>query len=260
MGALYKIENTLNGMCYYGQTVKSATKRIKIHIYQFKRGIHHNDHMQNAWNKHGPSVFKFDIIAEDVPVNQLDDLERKLIEVFQTMNPDFGYNKESGGSKQKKCSPESIEKNRQSNLRLYENGYINPNKGRPANREAIERGVETKRKKFSNPDYISPHKGKVYSERTKDLIRQAKLQFYANGGINNTQGKPLPPEVRKKISLSNMRLKAHNAEPCVGPDGFIYPSIGMAAKVLGFPMSSLRYCVRLRKPYKGQIFSYLIDK
>jgi group I intron endonuclease len=112
MGSIYKIENIANNKCYYGQTTGRWQKRKSKHLSVLRHNKHHNEHLQKAWNKYGESMFRFDLISDNVLNSHLDGIERQLIEIFQTMDSKFGYNKETGGNLNKKKSPESIEKSR----------------------------------------------------------------------------------------------------------------------------------------------------
>ena len=49
-------------------------------------------------------------------------MEKRLIKEYDTMNPDKGYNRTSGGEIGKKLSPELIEAQRRSAKKMWENG------------------------------------------------------------------------------------------------------------------------------------------
>jgi group I intron endonuclease len=59
MTGIYKIMNNINGDCYYGSSI-NVEKRWGRHIYELKRGSHHNSILQRAWNKYGEVNFTFD--------------------------------------------------------------------------------------------------------------------------------------------------------------------------------------------------------
>lgn len=57
----YKIQNTINGKCYFGSSI-DIHKRFIQHKSCLRRNIHHCTHLQNAWNKYGESAFIFEVI------------------------------------------------------------------------------------------------------------------------------------------------------------------------------------------------------
>jgi group I intron endonuclease len=124
MGTIYKIENIINSKCYYGQTIHKAAKRRYDHFNALKRRKHKNKHLQSSWDKYGEEAFRFTIISETEADTQLDHIESRLIEVFQTMNPKYGYNKESGGNRNKRASKETRQRNSQTQLIYFKNGGI----------------------------------------------------------------------------------------------------------------------------------------
>jgi group I intron endonuclease len=58
---IYKIENTMNGKCYIGQSV-DIKNRWKNHRAKLRRGFGDNPYLQNAWNKYGEENFRFSIV------------------------------------------------------------------------------------------------------------------------------------------------------------------------------------------------------
>ena len=58
---IYKITNLIDGKIYIGST-KDLKKRIASHRYSLNSNRHHNQKLQNAWNKYGGGSFVLDII------------------------------------------------------------------------------------------------------------------------------------------------------------------------------------------------------
>lgn len=58
---VYKITNIINDKIYYGST-KDFLSRKKSHLEGLFNKCHHNKNLQNDFNKHGASAFKFEII------------------------------------------------------------------------------------------------------------------------------------------------------------------------------------------------------
>lgn len=93
---LYIIKNKENGKVYIGQTV-DFDKRTREHIYG--RGCKKNCLIDRAIKKHGKNMFSFDVIDIAYSQEDADDLERMLIEEFNSIKPN-GYNVLKGGRKQ----------------------------------------------------------------------------------------------------------------------------------------------------------------
>lgn len=93
-GWIYKITNTINGKVYIGLTVEGFDKRY------YGRGIiaTHNRHLKYSIEKYGVDSFvvekEWDIAYSE---EELDELEKYWIYIYNARNPKFGYNIETGG-------------------------------------------------------------------------------------------------------------------------------------------------------------------
>jgi group I intron endonuclease len=117
-GYVYKIENILNGKVYIGQTTQPTTKRKNKHFNKLEHNQHHNPHLQNSFNKHGKSVFYFQVINYATSKEVLDELEIGYINKYDCLNPKKGYNLKSGGSNGKP-SEETCKKISENNPRYW---------------------------------------------------------------------------------------------------------------------------------------------
>jgi group I intron endonuclease len=97
-GCIYKLENLVNGRLYIGQTIVKPEKRKADHFYQLKKNIHKNSHLQNSFNFHGESNFKFDVLCWFNSQEELNEAEIYYINFYDTLNRDKGYNVKEGGS------------------------------------------------------------------------------------------------------------------------------------------------------------------
>ena len=107
-GIIYKIENTVNGKVYIGQTTSSFNKRYKRkgvgieRVYNHhkslkERNIHYNVHLLGAIEKYGFEAFTVDEEFDAAySKEELDSLECKYIKEFNCI--DNGYNNKEGGS------------------------------------------------------------------------------------------------------------------------------------------------------------------
>lgn len=60
---VYQITNTANGKRYIGSSY-NITKRWINHRLELDTGIHHNRHLQNAWDKYDKSVWQWSILEK----------------------------------------------------------------------------------------------------------------------------------------------------------------------------------------------------
>jgi group I intron endonuclease len=86
---IYKILNKVNGKFYIGST-NNFENRKSSHISKLVRGIHDNQHLQNAWNKYSEDNFDF-IILERVPRKDQFKIEQKYLNELKPFK-DNGYN------------------------------------------------------------------------------------------------------------------------------------------------------------------------
>lgn len=70
MIGIYKITNSIDNTNYIGKS-KDIKTRIRKHKYRLTYGIHHNTHLQRAWDKYGAENFLFELL-EECEVEQLD--------------------------------------------------------------------------------------------------------------------------------------------------------------------------------------------
>ena len=105
MVGIYSITNTVNGKIYIGQSI-DVKDRIAHHKSRLRHNRHENDYLQKAWNKYGEECFEFNVL-EECSLDKIDEIERKYIDQYDSMNRDKGYNFESGGSLHKQMSEES---------------------------------------------------------------------------------------------------------------------------------------------------------
>jgi group I intron endonuclease len=89
-GCLYRLTNTANGKKYIGKTV-NFKKRMCGHKNDKKK-----TYISKAIRKYGWENFKREKIIDDVPEEDLSNLEISYIEVENTMKP-AGYNLTTGG-------------------------------------------------------------------------------------------------------------------------------------------------------------------
>lgn len=201
VSGIYMIKNLINGRIYIGQS-KHISERVKTHKKDLRNGYHHNEHLQNAYNKYGLDNFSFELV-ESCSIEDLDERERFWIEYYDSF--ESGYNLTSGGESNKIISGESRKKNSEAVKALwqdpeikekwmasrnYKTGEENPNFGRKHTKEACAK-------------MSASRVGKKASEETKQKMSAA------HSGENNfcygKKGKDHPAYGRKWTEEEHQR-------------------------------------------------------
>lgn len=89
---IYKITNLENNKIYIGQSI-NVTQSIKKLIDVLNTNRHKNQHLQNSWNKYGKDSFLFEVV-QYCEKNEIDYWRKYFISLFDSINPQKGYNKE----------------------------------------------------------------------------------------------------------------------------------------------------------------------
>lgn len=183
-----------------------------------------NPYMINAIKKYGWENIKHEIVAEDLTVEEASDMEKALIQKYNSANLEYGYNISLGGVDSKVCSNGTKEKLRKVNI-----GKV--------------MSEESKRKisKFQT--------GRKKSELTKRNMSIAQKKSFANGNnamhsqearakaAQKKKGRKLPNYITQKAS----EAKFHAVKNM--QTGVIYPSIKSACEETGLNRSTIiRHC------------------
>ena len=91
MGLIYKITSP-DGKSYIGQTIRTFEKRVLEHKNPNSRCTV----ISRAISKYGPENMSFEIVEDDIPMEQLDEKEMFYIIMFNSLTPN-GYNLTGGG-------------------------------------------------------------------------------------------------------------------------------------------------------------------
>lgn len=103
VGCIYKITNLVNGKVYIGQTVQDLNTRFRQHLtMDYKKSYY----LGKAINKYGKSSFKIEKI-EECDESLLDNKEIEYIKIYDSANPNIGYNTSLGGKTPKKNFPDT---------------------------------------------------------------------------------------------------------------------------------------------------------
>ena len=181
MIGIYKISNIINNKVYIGQSI-DIERRFTVHMRDLNNNKHYNQHLQASYNKYGKEAFLYEVLCI-CEITELDDMERFFIDYYNSMNQEYGYNKESGGSKNKIISDETREK-----YRINNRGSKNPFYGKKHTKESREKikaasslhrhSEEAKRKIGENRIYVygpnHPNSRQIYCPELNEYFWGAK--------------------------------------------------------------------------------------
>jgi len=183
-GGIYEIVNKKNGNKYVGSSI-DVKRRWRAHKSEFKRGVHFNGHLQNAWNKYGEKSFMFKVLVYTNPKESLR-LENLLLD---TRNYEYNIATDAvasflGMTHSKETKKKmSLAHTGQGNPMYGMSGKLNPMWGRHRSEEVkqklsransgreVSKEIREKLRKTSS--------GRTHSEDTKRKIS------IANTGENN---------------------------------------------------------------------------
>lgn len=90
---IYVHINEINGKKYVGQTCKSLEIRSGTNGQGYKRCTY----FWHAIQKYGWGNFKHEILYDNLTHEEANKLEKLLIQILRTQNPEYGYNIQNGG-------------------------------------------------------------------------------------------------------------------------------------------------------------------
>lgn len=90
---VYFHRNKVNNKAYIGITKNSIKIRSGTNGYRYKG----NSYFTHAIQKYGWDNFEHIVFMENLSQEQAKEIEYLLIKLFNTTNPDYGYNLRDGG-------------------------------------------------------------------------------------------------------------------------------------------------------------------
>jgi len=165
---VYQIVNKINARRYIGSAI-SLNSRRRRHFLHLRRGIHHNQYLQRAYDKYGRDAFTFSVILY-VPPQDCMKVEQWFLDDW---NPEYNmctdarsklglhHSKEtkskiSASTKGRVHSPESIEKNRQSHLGTSWGHHTEESKQRISESNKLAKNVGPHTRWHANRGMVSP--------------------------------------------------------------------------------------------------------
>jgi group I intron endonuclease len=216
-GIIYKATGP-TGLVYVGQTKKTLVRRKNQHKYRAKKGDRRGA-FQVAILEHGFDVFVWEQIDQAETPEELDQKEKDWIDRYNSIDPTYGYNNDTGG-KYGKHSEET--RHKLSKLRMGENS---PWFGKHLSEEH--------RRKISKAE-----KGRVQSAETRRKISDA-LKGKSKPHLGNRRGSHPTSETRRKISEALKRWHREGKKPSPNsgavPAGLPAPEHGLGGGGSGQP-------------------------
>lgn len=90
VAGVYIIQNKENNKVYVGASV-NVDERLWQHKFMLRKNIHHNLHLQSAFNKYGEQSFSFDLL-EPCEASLIFSQENYWCNLLCSHNRDYGYN------------------------------------------------------------------------------------------------------------------------------------------------------------------------
>lgn len=100
-----------NNKVYIGVTCQTVNER-----WRKGNGYHHNAHFSAAIERYGWEKIKHEILYTGLSKEEAEKKEEELIALYKSNDRRFGYNKDSGGSTNKRHSEETKEKIRRARI------------------------------------------------------------------------------------------------------------------------------------------------
>lgn len=144
----------------------------------------------------------------------------------------------------KKANPESVEKQRNSLKKRYENGLVHPMKGKKLNEKQIQKIKDNHCSKKEG--YVNPNKGKIMDDNIRKKISDSK-----KGKPGPRLGVKLDEKIRKKFSDAQKKIynsgyiSPYSKMVINTQSGFIYDSASKAYEASGLKCHVGHFCSML---------------
>ena len=195
ISGIYRIVCVKNGRYYFGSSA-NIKKRWALHKSTFRRGIHHNIHMQRSYDKHGEVSFRLELVKEVEPENLLD-IEQQYLNEHVGKSNCFNQMSTSGGGAQ---SPEICKAHGVKIKQMYADGrMVSWNKGKKTGQipwnKGLTKSVDVRLKEVSKKVTRTLTGRKLTVEHRSNIQRAIQSSDAYRIAIAN-------PERGKKISLA----------------------------------------------------------
>lgn len=196
-GYIYKIENTVNGKLYIGQTTTSFKKRKTQHLSDLRHTRHGNCHLQNSFNKYGESIFDFKILNWANSLEELNNLETYYLKAYDCFDREKGYNIREGGNNRKHSMESRIR------MSIAQKGRTITSE----HRQKLSLAFKGKKHSVETRQKMSiAHKGNTYClGNSPSAETRRKMSEARKGEKSHWYGKHFSLEHRMKLSKNHAR-------------------------------------------------------
>lgn len=175
ISGIYAIINKINNKIYIGSSCDIGG-RIYWHLNYLKNNRHHNDKLQNAWNKYGKDNFYINIVYRDIDIKDLEKYEQFVMDLFNVTEDGYNIALKADRSEMSQETKDKISKSL---------------KGRKRNKESIEKTrftlIGQKRSEDSkNKMSLSGLKRAGITYKFKDMVIQMFLDGTSVKDINKS--------------------------------------------------------------------------
>lgn len=226
MNLIYKATNQINNKVYIGQTSTSLEQRKKQHIYNATHKIK-KSYFYSALQSYGVDNFNWEILEDNLNIENLNERECYWINYYQSNNPDFGYNMTSGGD-----NADNLDKWRQKNS---EQMHIEAKKGWEKMRQYLLAHPEIDEQRKIK----AKQKAQEYAAKHLIEIKQRSYNVYL-------QHKEQQEETLRKSREARMK-----AVQCIETQ-IIYPSLQEAGRQTNISPSNIKYCCDGKRKSAGK--------
>lgn len=257
---IYKIVNKVNGKYYIGSAV-NLNKRKWNHFSELKKQTHHNNKLQNAWNKYNSDAFEFIIVEYIENLDNLLSTEQKYLDIIKNDNDkdiDSHYNLAYNATAPMLGKTLTFEQKQY--LRKINNGRKFSEKTiQKMKKSALGKIVSSKtREKLS----ILAKGRKISTEHIQKLSNKNKRNKYCKNRMLNQSSYDKRSNSLKKYYKSNPEFYEKNKSRCIEfnrlkMDWTIYNFINIKTKKL---FTGNRYDFQSKFNLKRHFITNLIQK
>ena len=244
---IYAHINKINGKIYIGQTCRKNVNQR----WRNGKGYINNIAFYRAIKKYGWDNFEHKILFDGLSKEEADAKETELIALYDSKNPEHGYNLTDGGQ--------------------GTNGYQMPEERKRQISESQKGRLLTDEWKQHISEAVRgenhPFWGKQLSDKHRRHLSEAHMGNKSYGGM---QGKKHTEETKRRMSESHKghklsdetirKMKENSGKiiRCV-ETGIVYDSIGDACRKTGYKSKTgiSRCCKGLQETYNGLHWEYV---